>query len=96
MPVPLESTAATNWVTEGMTKLDAVSKCGEPDLKEVTSVNTVGRGVKGAFRATTTSVEVWQHNCGVYRFNKILYFAGATLIKIEDSKTYGSGLQRCI
>jgi hypothetical protein len=82
-------------VTEGMTKLEVLSKCGEPNLKDVDSVNTAGSAVRGAFRATTSAVEVWQYNCGAGRFNKSLYFDGGKLAKIEDGKTYGSGPERC-
>jgi hypothetical protein len=46
-------------ITEGMTKLDVISKCGEPDLKEVASVNTFGLADRRAFRESTSAVEVW-------------------------------------
>ena len=82
-------------ITEVMTKLDVISKCGEPDLKEVASVNTFGRADRRAFRASTSAVEVWHYNCGKGRFNRILYFDGERLAKIENSKTYGSGPERC-
>jgi hypothetical protein len=39
-------------ITEGMMKLDVISKCGEPDLKEVASVNTFGVADRRAFRAS--------------------------------------------
>jgi hypothetical protein len=77
-------------ITEGMTKLDVISKCGAPDLKEVASVNTFGVADRSAFRASTSAVEVWQHNCGESRFNGTLYFDGARLAKIETSRTYGA------
>jgi hypothetical protein len=82
-------------VTDGMTKLDVISKCGAPDLKEVASVNTVGRALRGAFRASTSAVEVWHYNCGERRFNKSLYFDGERLAKIENSNSYGNGPERC-
>ncbi|MGH7766551.1 MAG: DUF2845 domain-containing protein [Candidatus Binatia bacterium] len=81
-------------VTEGMTKLEVVSKCA-PDFKEVTSVNTLGGAARGAFRATTSAVEVWQYNCGTGRFNKTLYFDADRLAKIDNSKTYGTGAEKC-
>jgi hypothetical protein len=82
-------------ITEGTTKLEVLAKCGAPDLKEVTSVNTLGTAVKGALRATSTAVEVWQYNCGTGRFNKILYFDADRLAKIDDTKSYGSGQEKC-
>jgi|SRR6266850_1288706 uncharacterized protein DUF2845 len=82
-------------ITEGMTKLDVISKCGEPDLKEVASVNTFGVADRRTFRASTSAVDVWHYNCGAGRFNRSLYFDGAKLAKIETSKTYGSGPERC-
>lgn len=82
-------------ITEGMTKLDVVSKCGEPDLKEVAAVNTFGVRVRGAFHATTTAVEVWHYNCGEGRFNRTLYFDGTALARIENTKSYGSGPEKC-
>jgi hypothetical protein len=45
-------------VTEGMTKLDVISKCGEPSLKEVATVNTFGVGDRKTFRTSTTAVDV--------------------------------------
>lgn len=82
-------------ITEGTTKLDVISKCGQPDLKEVASVNTFGVVERKAFRESTSAVEVWHYNCGQGRFNKALYFDGEKLAKIESSKTYGSGPERC-
>ena len=76
-------------ITEGMTKLDVISKCGA-DLKEVASVNTFGVADRSAFRASTSAVEVWHYNCGESRFNRTLYFDGARLAKIETSTTYGA------
>ncbi len=82
-------------IDTGATKLDVISKCGEPTLKETASVNTVGVDNRKAFRASTTAVEVWHYNCGEGRFNKSLYFDGETLAMIQDSKTYGNGPQKC-
>jgi Protein of unknown function (DUF2845) len=45
-------------IAEGMTKLDVISKCGEPDLKEIASVNTFGVADRRAFRASTSAVDV--------------------------------------
>lgn len=82
-------------VTEEMTKLDVISKSGEPDLKEVASVNTFGVADRRAFRESTSTVEVWHYNCGERRFSRILYFDAERLAKIESSRTYGSGPERC-
>ena len=83
-------------IVERMTKLDVISKCGEPDLKEVASVNTFGIGDRRALRASTSAVDVWHYNCGAGRFNRTLYFDGERLAKIETSTTYGSGPERCV
>ena len=82
-------------VDNGATKLDVISKCGQPDLKESVSLNTVGVDVGRAFRASTSRVEAWHYNCGEGRFNKTLYFEGGTLALIKASNSYGSGPQRC-
>lgn len=82
-------------ITDGMTKLDVSLKCGEPDLKEPASVNTLGIIQRKSFRESTTAVEVWYYNCGQYRFNKSLYFDGGKLVTIKDSSAYGSGPERC-
>jgi hypothetical protein len=82
-------------VDNGMTKLDVISKCGVPDLKEIVALNTVGVDVGRAFRASTSSVEAWHYNCGEGRFNKSLYFDGGALALIKASISYGSGTPRC-
>jgi hypothetical protein len=83
-------------IAEGMTKLDVISKCGEPDLKEIASVNTFGVADRRAFRASTSAVEVWHYNCGDGRFNRTLYFDGERLTKIETRNAYGRGPERCV
>jgi hypothetical protein len=82
-------------ITTGMTKLDVISKCGEPDLKEVTALNSLGVRDRQAFRATTSPVEIWHYNCGAGRFNKSLYFEDGALVLVKDTTTYGSGPVRC-
>jgi Protein of unknown function (DUF2845) len=82
-------------ITDGMTKLDVSLKCGEPDLMEPASVNTLGIIQRKSFRESTSALEVWYYNCGQYRFNKSLYFDGGKLVTIKDSSAYGSGPERC-
>jgi len=82
-------------ITNGLTKLDVISKCGQPDLKEVASINSVGMGDRQFFRVTTSVVEVWHYNCGETRFNKSLFFDGSTLALITDTGHYGSGPEKC-
>jgi hypothetical protein len=82
-------------VMEGMSKLEVMSKCGEPDSKEVASVNTFGTAVRGAFPPTTSAVEVWQYNCGTGKMNRTLYFDADKLARIEYGKSYGSGPEKC-
>jgi len=82
-------------VNDGMTKLDVISKCGQPDLKEFVALKTVGVDVGRAFRASTSKVEAWHYNCGEGRFNKTLYFNGGKLAVIEASSSRGSGPQKC-
>ena len=82
-------------VQSGMTKLDVISKCGQPDLKEFIAFNTVGVDIGRAFRASTSSVEAWHYNCGEGRFNKTLYFDGGKLAVIKASSSYGNGPQKC-
>ena len=85
----------SSLVDNGMTKLDVISKCGSPDLKELVAINTVGVDSGRAFRASTSSVEAWYYNCGEGRFNKTLYFDGGVLALIKASNSYRSGPQRC-
>ena len=82
-------------ITNGMTKLDVISKCGQPDLKEVASINSVGVGDRSLLRVTTSVVEVWHYNCGEGRFNRSLFFDGSALALVRDSSSYGSGPERC-
>jgi len=82
-------------ITNGLTKLDVISKCGQPDLKEVASINSVGTSDRRHFRVTTSVVEVWHYNCGEGRFNKSLFFDGSTLALVTHTGQYGSGPERC-
>ena len=82
------------WVNNGMTKMDVVSICGQPDLTDVVALNTVGDILGGTFSASTTSVEAWHYNCGTGRFNKTLYFDGGKLVTIKVGD-YGNGPQKC-
>lgn len=82
-------------ITNGLTKLDVISKCGQPDLKEVASIDSVGVGDSSLFRVTTSVVEVWHYNCGERRFNMSLFFDGSTLALVRASSSYGSGPERC-
>jgi hypothetical protein len=60
-------------IDKGMTKLDVISKCGQPDLREVTSL---------VFQVR----EVWHYNCGEGRLNRSLVFEGETLVSVQESK----------
>jgi hypothetical protein len=82
-------------IENGMTKLDVISKCGPPGLKESVALKKVGVDLRGAFRATTSKVEAWHYNCGEGRFNKTLYFDGGNLAVIKSSSSRGSGPQKC-
>ncbi|MBI4525076.1 MAG: DUF2845 domain-containing protein [Deltaproteobacteria bacterium] len=77
------------------TKLDVISRCGEPDLKEVASADSFGQTERSTFRATTLLVEVWHYNCGEGRFNKSLFFEGGTLALVKNTGNYGNGPERC-
>jgi hypothetical protein len=82
------------WVNKGMTKMDVISICGQPDLTEVVALNTVGDVLGGTFSASTTSVEAWHYNCGAGRFNRTLYFEAGKLAAITTGN-YGTGTQKC-
>ena len=82
-------------ITNGLTKLDVILKCGQPDLKEVVSINSFGMGDRQLFRVTTSVVEAWHYNCGEARFNKSLFFDGSTLALVTDTGQFGSGPERC-
>jgi hypothetical protein len=85
----------TSLITNGMTKLDVISRCGQPDLKEVDSINSIGAGDRHQFHVTTSIVEVWHYNCGEGRFNRSLFFDGTALALVRDGSSRGSGPERC-
>lgn len=82
-------------ITNGMSKMDVLSKCGQPDLKEVSSINSVGAGDRRNFQVTTSVVEVWHYNCGEGRFNKSLFSDGGTLALVTVTGQYGTGPEKC-
>ncbi len=94
-------------IKKGDSKLKVLSRCGEPDLSEVSQVNTFGQfqsrsrykpggfTTRGGFGATTVEVEKWHYNCGGGQFNRTLVFVGGTLASIERSQNRGSGPRRC-
>ncbi len=82
-------------ISTGDSKVDVISKCGVPDLKEVVALNTIGVDFRRGFRTSTSAVEAWHYNCGEGRFNKTLYFDGGTLSIIQMSNSRGSGPERC-
>lgn len=92
---PAAMYCGNSLIMNGMTKLDVISKCGQPDLKEVASINSAGVGDRSLFRVTTSVVEVWHYNCGEGRFNRSLFFDGSALALVRDSSRYGSGPERC-
>ena len=74
-------------VSTGDTKIDVISKCGNPDYSEVGSVKFS--------ESSATAIETWYYNCGDGRFNRTLKFKGSKLVEIKSSGTYGSGPPRC-
>ncbi|MCG8435082.1 MAG: DUF2845 domain-containing protein [Gammaproteobacteria bacterium] len=62
----------TRLVSAGMTKLEVLKKCGDPEYREVVSP------------ADDPKVEVWSYKLGSKRFLYLLTFKGVRLVKIES------------
>ncbi|MGA2401575.1 MAG: DUF2845 domain-containing protein [Syntrophobacteraceae bacterium] len=62
----------------GESKLEIVSKCGEPGSKE-----TIERRVPGSVRPSYVTIEEWTYNFGPRDFIHVLEFQGATLKAIR-------------
>ena len=84
-------------VGTGDSKIEVISKCGQPDLKETSSVKTSGqfRNNTRSFTATSTIVETWMYNCGAGRFIKTLTFEDGVVTSVQDGD-YGSGPNKCM
>ncbi len=82
-------------VSKGDSKIEVVSKCGEPDDLETVSYETKGSTFwRGTVDVSTKKVEKMYYNCGEGRFIRILTFIDDKLVSIEEGG-YGSGPQRC-
>ena len=62
----------------GESKLEIVSKCGEPASKE-----TVERRVPGSVKGAYVTIEEWTYNFGPHDFIHVLEFEGSTLKAIR-------------
>lgn len=93
-------------VTEGDSMGDVLSKCGSPDVKNVSRSKTrtgyrqrtvrVRRNVwvtRGAADSSTVVLETWIYNMGENRMTRILTFEDGMLVDIE-SGDYGTGPTR--
>ena len=79
----------------GDSKIEVISKCGQPDDSETTSYDSSG-SVSGSGRVDlhTTKVDTFYYNCGEGRFIHTLTFHGSKLISIKRGG-YGSGPAKC-
>lgn len=82
-------------VSTGDSKMDVISKCGDPDYSEIVSVESVSTGShRYKSKTKTKKVEKLYYNCGSGRFNRVLTFVEGKLETIENGD-YGSGDQKC-
>jgi hypothetical protein len=82
--ISMRCQSGTKLVQKGSSKMDVLTKCGQPDLKESSGADTFGsfesntqHGIGnsnsgGTFRSGTLFVEQWHYNCGENRWNKTL------------------------
>jgi len=93
-------------VHTGFSKGDVLAQCGEPDYKDIESVDTRGTyggsrygGRKycppgGSFSAVSSPIETWYYNCGEGDFTYSLKFKDGGLVQIITGAR-GSGPKRC-
>jgi hypothetical protein len=105
--ISMRCDSGTKLVQKGSSKMDVLTKCGQPDLTESSGAETFGRfgsntqygrgnsNTGGTFRADTQFVEKWHYNCGENRWNKTLVFLNGILESIHDGDR-GSGPDRCM
>jgi hypothetical protein len=105
--ISMRCSSGTKLVQKGSSKMDVLTKCGQPDLTESSGAETFGRfqsntqygrgnsNTGGTFRADTQVIEKWHYNCGENRWNKTLVFLNGILESIHDGDR-GSGPDKCM
>jgi hypothetical protein len=105
--ISMRCNSGTKLVQKGSSKMDVLTKCGQPDLTESSGAETFGRfqsntqygrgnsNTGGTFRADTQVIEKWHYNCGENRWNKTLVFLNGILESIHDGDR-GSGPDKCM
>ena len=105
--ISMRCQSGTKLVQKGSSKMDVLTKCGQPDLKETSGADTVGgfesntqhgfrdSNTQGTFRSGTLFVERWQYNCGENRWNKTLVFVNGIVQSIHDGDR-GAGPDKCL
>ena len=105
--ISMRCESGTKLVHKGSSKMDVLTKCGQPDLKESSGADTFGSfesntqhaignsNTGGTYRAGTLFVERWYYNCGENRWNKTLVFVNGILQSIHDGDR-GSGPDKCL
>jgi hypothetical protein len=73
-----ELSCKSGLIMIGETKLQVVSKCGEPGSKDTTE-----RRAPGSVGPQYVTIEEWTYNFGPYDFIHVLEFQGATLKAIR-------------
>ena len=94
-------------VQEGDTKLEVLSKCGEPTFSEGSGIIEQEDEIATADRLNekllligrrqtrfSQPVETWHYNCGANRFARVLTFVGPYLQRIETTD-HGVGNSGC-
>lgn len=74
----------TKLISKGNSKMRVLGYCGEPDSVEVQEVRSNTRYSKWGKTKSTQIIEVWTYNRGPYKFMAELYFAGNSLIRVEE------------
>jgi hypothetical protein len=105
--IAMRCQSGTKLVQKGSSKMDVLTKCGQPDLKETSGADTVGgfesntqhgfgdSNTQGTFRSGTLFVERWHYNCGENRWNKSLVFVNGIVQSIHDGDR-GAGPDKCL
>jgi hypothetical protein len=105
--ISMRCDSGTKLVQKGSSKMDVLTKCGQPDLTESSGADTFGRyqsnteygtggsNTGGTFRSETLFVEKWHYNCGESRWNKTLLFVNGILQSIHDGDK-GTGPNKCM
>lgn len=82
------SRCESSALREGDTKLDLLSKCGEPasaDLVTVEETSSVRQGGRLLYGSRTVDVEVWTYNFGPNRLVSLVRLEDGKVVRVESA-----------